>query len=125
MAKHAKKPGRLRLSPRLEEREKKESVSLPDDPEQGTPRYHIVKVFAFFAVMAVMAVVVWILPLRSTYSELEKRELAKFPDFSFETLLSGDYFDKIGVWFSDTFPAREQLIELRGKWEGLYGIRIR
>jgi len=61
----------------------------------------------FFAVMAVLTIVSFIPSLRPVISESEKRELAKFPEFSLEALTSGDYFDDITLWFSDTFPGRE------------------
>ena len=51
-----------------------------------------------------------IIPLRPTYSDVEKRELAKFPEFSFTALVSGRYFKDIDTWFADTFPFREGLI---------------
>lgn len=66
----------------------------------------------FFLVLGVLTVVSFILPLRPTFSESEKRELAAFPEFSVESLLSGDYFGDITLWFSDTFPGREDWISL-------------
>ena len=70
-----------------------------------------------------------IIPLRPTYSDVEKRELAKFPEFSFTALVSGRYFKDIDTWFADTFPFREGLItvnsklsELRGVGDRIYGL---
>ena len=40
---------------------------------------HPVRVLLMAVILGVMAIVVWILPLRPTVSEVEKRELAKFP----------------------------------------------
>ena len=62
-------------------------------------------VIPFFVVLAVLTVVSFILPLRPTRSQMEKRNLAEFPAFSVEALVSGDYFDDISTWFSDTFLA--------------------
>ena len=76
----------------------------------------------FFAVMAVLTVVAFIIPLRPTQSYSEKRNLAQFPDFSTQALISGDYFDDISTWFSDTFPGREGWISLAGTVESLHGI---
>lgn len=59
--------------------------------------------------------------LRPNYSEEEKRELAKFPEYSAETLMSGNYFSDISLWFSDTFPFREQLVALNAAVESLHG----
>ena len=49
---------------------------------------------------------------RSTYSELEKRELAKFPPFSFERLKSGEFTRDISSWFSDSEPYRDVFMTL-------------
>ena len=62
---------------------------------------------AFFVLLAILTVVAFILPLRPTRSYSEKRALTPFPEFSAAALFSGDYFDGISAWFSDTFPGRE------------------
>ncbi|MGM9662817.1 MAG: DHHW family protein [Oscillospiraceae bacterium] len=62
-----------------------------------------------------------ILPLRPSYSEEEKRELAKFPAFSLSSLADGSYFRGVSLWFSDTFPFREELVELNSLVESLHG----
>ena len=64
-------------------------------------------VIPFFIVLGVLTVASFIIPLRPTVSHIEKRNLAEFPEFSMEALTSGDYFDDISTWFSDTFPGRE------------------
>ena len=75
----------------------------------------------FFVVLAVITVISFIIPLRPTRSYSEKRELAKFPEFSLTALASGDYFDDITLWFSDTFPGREQWISVASYSEVFYG----
>lgn len=64
----------------------------------------------FFMVLGLLTVISFVIPMRPTYSVSEKRELTKFPEFSVETLVSGDYFDDITLWFSDTFPGREDWV---------------
>jgi len=66
----------------------------------------------FFAALLVLCVAVWVAP-HPTHSDVEKRDLAAFPAFSAKTLFSGDYFDGINTWFSDTFPARDGFV----KWD--------
>ena len=78
-------------------------------------------VIPFFVVLAALTVVSFIIPLRPTVSHIEKRNLAEFPEFSMEDLVSGDYFDDITTWFSDTFPGRETWIELASQTKSLYG----
>lgn len=62
------------------------------------------------------------IPDRPSFSENEKRSLAQFPDFSVARLSSGDYFDDINTWFSDTFPFRERIIEYSAHVKKLLGM---
>lgn len=61
-------------------------------------------------------------PDRPSFSENEKRELAKFPEFSFGSLFNGDYFNGINSWFSDTFPFRDSLIKCSSDIKRLMGM---
>ena len=56
------------------------------------------RIYAFFGTMLLLFLVGLLLFLRPTVSESEKRELTKFPAFSWETLVSGEYFDQINTW---------------------------
>lgn len=49
---------------------------------------------------------------RTTVSELEKRELAKFPEFSWERLADGSLTSDISHWFSDSEPYRDVFMTL-------------
>ena len=73
---------------------------------------------AFFAVAALNIYQ----PDRPTESQTEQRTLAKFPKFSFATLLDGSYFADIDLFVSDTFLAREELISFAKEWKLLYGL---
>ena len=59
--------------------------------------------------------------LRPAISELEKRSLAKFPEFSMESFLNGDYFADISLWYSDTYPFRENILTAQNRMTSLYG----
>ena len=78
-------------------------------------------VIPFFVVLAVLTVVSFCIPLRPTQSNREKRNLAEFPEFSVEALISGSYFDDITTWFSDTFPGREEWLTLSDTIEIFHG----
>lgn len=78
-------------------------------------------VIPFLVTLAVLTVVSFCIPLRPTISTSEKRELTKFPAFSVESLLSGDYFDEITLWFSDTFPGREDWLSLSQSVSSFHG----
>lgn len=75
----------------------------------------------FLFVMAVLTVLSFIIPLRPTQSQIEKRNLAEFPDFTWDALVSGTYFDDITLWFSDTFPGREEWLRLSTSISSLHG----
>ena len=78
-------------------------------------------VIPFFAVLGILTVVSFLIPLRPTQSQMEKRNLAQFPAFSWEALVSGSYFDDITLWFSDTFPGREGWLSLSTQLNTLHG----
>lgn len=59
--------------------------------------------------------------LHPDVSQSEKRKLARFPKFSVSALASGDYFDDLSLWFSDTFPGREGWMKLSDKVASLHG----
>ncbi len=79
------------------------------------------KVASFFLMLYAGTVLAFIIPLRPSYSETEKRQLTEFPEFSVKALASGDYFADIDTWFSDTFPFREILTEADTILKSLYG----
>ena len=78
-------------------------------------------VLPFLIILAVLTVISFIIPLRPTKSYAEKRSLAQFPTFSLEALSSGQYFDEINLWFSDTFPGRETWLNLSSSLSELHG----
>ncbi|MDO4617413.1 MAG: DHHW family protein [Lachnospiraceae bacterium] len=72
---------------------------------------------------ALLAVSVLLIPIRPKESDLEKRELAKFPGLSLTGIFTGTWFSDIDTWFSDTFPFREQLLACQSGVEKLYGLK--
>lgn len=76
-----------------------------------------------FIIIWFVATILAIPPIfRPKHSEVEKRDLKTFPRFSFSTLVSGDYFDEISLWFSDTFPLRDGLVAINTKMTNAFGI---
>ena len=61
--------------------------------------------------------------LRPAESETEKRELTKFPSFTVESFLSGEFTDQVSLWYADTFPGREGLIKSYHGIQSLFGLR--
>lgn len=60
-------------------------------------------------VFAAFAIVFDTFP-RSKVSELEKRELAKFPQFTTSKLWDGSFMKDVSAWFSDSEPYRDHLM---------------
>lgn len=79
----------------------------------------------FLSLLAAGFLLSWILPLRPHFSQSEKRELTAFPAFSVKALASGEFFDGINMWFSDTFPFREAMVSGNSKLKSLYGFGTR
>lgn len=77
----------------------------------------------FMITLFVIACIALIIPLRPTFSIVEKRKLEKFPEFSANSFLDGSYFAKIDSWYSDTFPFRETLVSADTYVARLSGIR--
>jgi hypothetical protein len=59
---------------------------------------------------------------RTKISQLEKRELATFPEFSWESLADGTFTSKVSSWFSDSEPFRDELMTLSMQIKDLIGI---
>ena len=60
--------------------------------------------------------------LRPEISDKEGRRLTEFPAFSAEAFLSGEYTSQINLWYSDTFPGRDMLLDMNVGLKSLYGI---
>ncbi len=101
---------------------KKDNIETPIVVIKQKPRkQEIIKIASFFVTLYIGTVLAFIIPLRPTYSESEKRNLQRFPEFSVQTLFAGDYFDDITLWFSDTFPFRESLTKANSFLKSLSG----
>ena len=62
--------------------------------------------FIIVTVVAAFAIVFNTFP-RPAFSELEKRELTTFPEFSWESLADGSFTRNVSSWFSDSEPFRD------------------
>ena len=78
-------------------------------------KIYIVLVTLLFAAFAL---VLNLFP-RSAYSPLEKRELARFPEFSLDSLFSGAFTTSINSWYSDSEPFRDRFMQLSMKEKDL------
>jgi hypothetical protein len=82
-----------------------------------------IKKVIFFATLIFFMIFSLIIPLRPTFSEVEKRQLTPFPDFSLSDLATGEYFRDIEDWFADTFPQRDLFVSVNTQVKAFYGIK--
>lgn len=93
-----------------------------DIPKDGKGKHgasvmYIILVGVFFAIMTV----VFVFFPRTEYSELEKRDLAEFPDISDIEKIKKDpakFTEEVSTWFSDTEPYRDELMTMSMKIRG-------
>ncbi len=109
-------------APHPKKKEREAEKKKEANKAKASVKSHRLKIATFFLFLYMGAIVSFIIPLRPAYSETEKRNLTEFPEFSIDALQSGDYFDSINTWFSDTFPFREGLTGLNLKIKEFYGV---
>lgn len=61
---------------------------------------------------------------RPTISESEKRELAKFPTFTWESYWSGEFTEGISTYFNDTVPFRDELKSIGAVFRSWFGFTV-
>lgn len=125
----SEKPARtekqIKVKPEKQDKEEKaqqESKPLTDDERKKklALRINIGVCTVFFAVVAVGLLV---LP-RPTVSESEKRNLATFPKFTWDTYWNGDYTEDISYFFNDTVPFRDTFKSIGAGFRSLFGFSI-
>lgn len=80
------------------------------------------RIFLFVVLLSAGCVVGFLTFLRPTVSESEGRPLTSFPSFSIKAFLSGDYTSQISLWYSDSYPGRDAMLDINGELKSLYGI---
>ena len=81
-----------------------------------------IRIGLFSALLILGCIGGFLLFLRPTTSDTEGRELTKFPAFTVEGFLSGAYTSQISLWYADTFPFRDRLLEWNSCLKESYGI---
>ena len=83
-------------------------------------RRSVRSVMAAFALFSLVGLLFF---LRPTQSDLEKRELTPFPEFSLGRLVDGSFFSDLSLWYGDTYPLREPMVRLSQGMNALHGIQ--
>lgn len=100
------------------------SVSQTTLPHKTSKSANILFLTVTGVVFLALTVVFVCLP-RETYSHLEKRDLAEFPDYKDYKNTPGKYTAAVSHWFSDTEPYRDTFMsasmELRGMMRATIG----
>lgn len=123
--KPAKTEKQIKVKPEKQDKEEKaqqESKPLTDDERKKklALRINIGVCTVFFAVVAVGLLV---LP-RPTVSESEKRNLATFPQFTWDAYWSGKYTEDISYFFNDTVPFRDTFKSIGAGFRSLFGFTV-
>ena len=92
-------------------------------PSKLTP-FRIVGIVLAALVLVAGTVLGFVMTARPSESLIEKRTLAEFPAFDLDNLLSGKYFSEIELWYTDTYPAREELVSASQVIPSLYGLKL-
>ncbi|MDR0357747.1 MAG: hypothetical protein LBH63_05220 [Clostridiales Family XIII bacterium] len=98
-----------------------ESAPEPEEPRKQPLRYRIAAI-AFWVVLATAGVVSFVAE-NPEISDIENRPLENQPEFSISSLASGQWASDFSVYYSDTFPVRERMIETAAFFRGLRGLR--
>ena len=85
--------------------------------------FSFITVILFVILLFSMCFLFFVLPKKEA-SEIEKRKLEDFPEFSVKTLTDGSFTDDITKYVSDNFVMRDKLVELSYSLEDARGIRV-
>ena len=83
--------------------------------------FSILSIWNLIPVFFLIALLLLVIP-RAKVSNIEKRELAKFPDFSFSALFSGEFTEQLGNYYNDTVPGRDAFKTAGYRIKSLFGI---
>lgn len=75
--------------------------------------------------LAAGLVVGFLMPYRPVISYIEQRDLTRFPEFTFASLMDGTYFANISLWYADSYPVRDNMIMCDRAIKDKYGIEVK
>lgn len=79
--------------------------------------------FWLFGIALTVGGILFFTTPKQTVSDYEKRKLAQFPQYSWDSLFHGQFIDSIDLYVSDNFPYRDQLVEFSFKMKDWRGIK--
>ena len=103
------------------EKEKKAKKKKKEEIKPLKPVFSIANIVYTSIIFGAAAIAMILLP-RPTVSNIEQRELAKFPEFTLESFMNGSYTADITEFYNDTVPYRDSLKNVAAGIKGLYGV---
>lgn len=120
--------------------EKTEAVDAPTADESAEPaerrrkpkpsrrellnmRLSVLSVGVMIILFALMTLYLLLFP-RSTVSQIENRNLAEFPKFSFASYFSGSFTADVATWFDDTVPNHDGFKNMSNSIKNLFGMKM-
>lgn len=85
-------------------------------------RFSTVTLLIFVPVFFLIALFLLVFP-RTEESLIEKRELAKFPEFSPQAYFAGEFTSGITTFYDDTVPYRDSFKNMGNQMKSIFGIR--
>lgn len=92
-----------------------------DEQKELAPKRRIADralLISLAVIIAVFGVLIFVIPSED-FSEEENRVLASFPEFSIESLVSGEFTQGIASFYADRFPARNVFVGVKAAFEKL------
>ncbi len=81
----------------------------------------ILSVLILLAVFGLISLFLLVFP-RSTESQIEKRKLATFPEFSFGSYFSGEFTRQVAEFYDDTVPFRDSFKTAGYNFKSIFGL---
>ena len=86
-------------------------------------RLSVLSVGVMVILFALMTLYLLLFP-RSTVSQIENRNLAEFPKFSFASYFSGSFTADVATWFDDTVPNHDGFKNMSNSIKNLFGMKM-
>lgn len=83
--------------------------------------FSYISLMIMIPVFLLTAVFLLVFP-RSGESQIEKRKLAEFPKFTFQSYFSGEFTSGVTNWYDDTVPYRDDFKKMGYNFKSIFGI---
>lgn len=116
------KPNGTAKQPASGTRRKKKLTPLQREQMRALATCKHISVVVCAALLGCGAVAGLLLFARPSISMLENRTLTVFPAITWSSFWDGSFFSDVSLWYSDTYPTREQMVSANKTLEALHGL---